>query len=145
MQDHEKYMKEALREAKYAAAEDEVPIGAIIACRGKIIGKGHNMTEKLNDPTAHAEMIAITAATEAMGGKYLNDCTLYVTVEPCPMCAGALAWSQIGKVVYGASDPKRGFSLFSPSLMHPKTEVVSGVLADECGRMVTDFFLAKRR
>ena len=145
MEVHEKYMKEALREAAYAAAEDEVPIGAIIVCRGKIIGKGHNMTEKLNDPTAHAEMIAITAATEAMGSKYLNDCTLYVTVEPCPMCAGALAWSQIGRVVYGASDPKRGFSLFSPSLMHPKTEVVSGVLADECGRMVTDFFLAKRR
>lgn len=145
MEVHEKYMKEALREAAYAAAEDEVPIGAIIVCRGKIIGKGHNMTEKLNDPTAHAEMIAITAATEAMGSKYLNDCTLYVTVEPCPMCAGALAWSQICRVVYGASDPKRGFSLFSPSLMHPKTEVVSGVLADECGRMVTDFFLAKRR
>ena len=145
MEVHEKYMKEALREAAYAAAEDEVPIGAIIVCRGKIIGKGHNMTEKLNDPTAHAEMIAITAATEAMGGKYLNDSTLYVTVEPCPMCAGALAWSQIGRVVYGASDPKRGFSLFSPPLMHPKTEVVSGVLADECGRMVTDFFLAKRR
>lgn len=145
MEVHEKYMKEALREAAYAAAEDEVPIGAIIVCRGKIIGKGHNMTEKLNDPTAHAEMIAITAATEAMGSKYLNDCTLYVTVEPCPMCASALAWSQIGRVVYGASDPKRGFSLFSPSLMHPKTEVVSGVLADECGRMVTDFFLAKRR
>ena len=143
--EHEKYMREALREASNAAAEDEVPIGAVIICRGRIVGKGHNMTEKLNDPTAHAEMIAITAATEAMGGKYLNDCTLYVTVEPCPMCAGALAWSQIGKVVYGASDPKRGFSLFSPSLMHPKTEVVSGILADECGRMVTDFFLAKRR
>mgnify|MGYP002519978677 FL=1 len=138
-------MREALREASFAASEDEVPIGAVIICRGRIVGKGHNMTEKLNDPTAHAEMIAITAATEAMGGKYMNDCTLYVTVEPCPMCAGALAWSQIGKVVYGASDPKRGFSLFSPSLMHPKTEVVSGVLADECGRMVTDFFLAKRR
>ena len=138
-------MREALREAMRAAEEDEVPIGAVIVCKGRIIGKGHNMTERLNDPTAHAEMIAITAATEAMGGKYLNDCTLYVTVEPCPMCAGALAWSQIGKVVYGASDPKRGFSLFSPSLMHPKTEVVSGILADECGRMVTDFFLAKRR
>lgn len=145
MEGHEKYMKEALREATFAATEDEVPIGAIVVCRGKIIAKGHNMTERLNDPTAHAEMIAITAATEAMGGKYLNDCTLYVTVEPCPMCAGALAWSQIGKVVYGASDPKRGFSLFSPSLMHPRTEVISGVLADECGRMVTDFFLAKRR
>lgn len=145
MQEHEKYMKEALREAAYAAAEDEVPIGAIVVCHGKIIGNGHNMTERLNDPTAHAEMIAITAATEAMGGKYLNDCALYVTVEPCPMCAGALAWSQIGKVVYGAADPKRGFSLFSPSLMHPKTAVISGVLADECGRIVTDFFLAKRR
>ena len=137
-------MKEALRQAAQAEAEGEVPVGAVIVCRGRIIGKGHNMTERLNDPTAHAEMIAITAATEAMGGKYLNDCTLYVTVEPCPMCAGALAWSQIGRVVYGASDPKRGFSLFSPSLMHPKTEVVSGVLAEECGSMVTEFFRKKR-
>ncbi len=140
----EKYMREALREAFAAADEDEVPIGAVIVCRGKIIGKGHNMTERLNDPTAHAEMIAITAACEAAGGKYLNDCTLYVTVEPCPMCAGALAWSQIGRVVYGASDPKRGFSTFSPSLMHPKTEVTSGILADECGGLVSDFFKAKR-
>ena len=138
-------MRDALREAQMAAAEDEVPIGAIIVCRGRIIGKGHNMTERLNDPTAHAEMIAITAATEAMGGKYLNDCTLYVTVEPCPMCAGALAWSQIGRVVYGASDPKRGFSIFSPSLMHPKTEVVSGVLAEDCSSLVTEFFRNKRR
>ena len=138
-------MREALREAQAAAAEDEVPIGAVITCRGRIIGKGHNMTERLNDPTAHAEMIAITAATEAMGGKYLNDCTLYVTVEPCPMCAGALAWSQIGRVVYGASDPKRGFSQFSPSLMHPKAEVVSGVLSDECGNLVSEFFRNKRK
>ena len=129
----------------FAAEEDEVPIGAVIVCRGRIIGKGRNMTERLNDPTAHAEMIAITAATEAMGGKYLNDCTLYVTVEPCPMCAGALAWSQIGRVVYGADDPKRGFSLFSPSLMHPKTEIVSGILAEECGNLVTDFFRNKRK
>lgn len=144
MEDNEKYMKDALREAIQAEAEDEVPIGAIIVCRGRIIAKGHNMTERLNDPTAHAEMIAITAATEAMGGKYLNDCTLYVTVEPCPMCAGALAWAQIGKVVYGASDLKRGFSLFSPSLMHPKTEVVSGILAEECGNLVSDFFRKKR-
>ena len=144
MEDNEKYMKEALRQAALAEAEGEVPIGAVITCRGRIIGKGHNMTERLNDPTAHAEMIAITAATEAMGGKYLNDCTLYVTVEPCPMCAGALAWSQIGRVIYGASDPKRGFSMFSPSLMHPKTEVVSGVLAEECGSMVTEFFRKKR-
>ncbi len=144
MEENEKYMREALREARMAAAEDEVPIGAVVVCRGRIIGKGHNMTERLNDPTAHAEMIAITAATEAMGGKYLNDCALYVTVEPCPMCAGALAWAQIGKVVYGASDPKRGFSLFSPSLMHPKTEVVEGVLSEECGEMVSEFFRNKR-
>ena len=144
MGDHERYMRDALREAEAARSEDEVPIGAIIICKGRIIGKGHNMTERLNDPTAHAEMIAITAATEAVGGKYLNDCTLYVTVEPCPMCAGALAWSQIGKVVYGASDPKRGFSNFTPSLMHPKTEVISGVLAQECGDIVTEFFRNKR-
>lgn len=139
------FMKEALKEAMYAAEENEVPIGAVIVCKGRIIGKGHNMTERLNDPTAHAEMIAITAATEAMGGKYLNDCTLYVTVEPCPMCAGAIAWAQTGKVVYGASDPKRGFSMFSPSLMHPRTEVVSGILAEECGSLVTDFFKNKRK
>ncbi|MBO5108932.1 MAG: nucleoside deaminase [Bacteroidales bacterium] len=145
MEMDERYMREALREANRAAGEDEVPIGAVIVCKGRIIGKGYNMTERLNDPTAHAEMIAITAATEAMGGKYLNECTLYVTVEPCPMCAGALAWSQIGRVVYGAADPKRGFSMFSPSLMHPKTEVVSGVLADECGDLVTGFFRNKRK
>ena len=144
MEQDDIYMREALKEARYAASEDEVPVGAVIVCRGRIIGKGHNMTERLNDPTAHAEMIAITAATEAMGGKYLNDCTLYVTVEPCPMCAGALAWSQIGRVVYGASDPKRGFSLFSPSLMHPKTDIVSGILAKDCSDLVTEFFRNKR-
>lgn len=144
MEDHEKYMREALREAGMAAAEDEVPIGAVIVWNGRIIAKGHNMTERLSDPTAHAEMIAITAATEAVGGKYLNDCTLYVTVEPCPMCAGALAWAQIGSVVYGAEDPKRGFTRFSPSLMHPKTEVVSGVLSEECGNLVSEFFRNKR-
>ena len=145
MEENEKYMREALREAQAAAEEDEVPVGAVIVCRGRIIAKGHNMTERLNDPTAHAEMIAVTAATEAMGGKYLNECTLYVTVAPCPMCAGALAWAQIGKVVYGAIDPKRGFSLFSPSLLHPKTEVIAGVLAEECGAIVTDFFRGKRK
>ena len=144
MEQDERYMREALREAGYSASEEEVPIGAVIVCKGRIIGKGHNMTERLNDPTAHAEMIAITAATEAMGGKYLNDCTLYVTVEPCPMCAGALAWAQIGRVVYGASDPKRGFSLFSPSLMHPKTKVISGIMAEECGNLVSGFFRNKR-
>ena len=140
----EKYMREALREAQAARSENEVPIGAVMVCRGRIIAKGHNMTEMLHDATAHAEMIAITAATEAMGGKYLNDCTLYVTVEPCPMCAAALCWAQVGRIVYGASDPKRGYTLFSPSLLHPKTEVASGVLADECSAMVTDFFRAKR-
>lgn len=145
MEQDERYMRDALREAEIAAAEDEVPIGAVVVCRGRIIGKGHNMTERLNDPTAHAEMIAITAATEAMGGKYLNDCTMYVTVEPCPMCAGALAWAQIGRVVYGASDPKRGFTNFTPSLMHPKTEVISGVLSDVCGGLVSDFFRNKRK
>ena len=138
-------MREAMREAAYSAAEDEVPIGAVVVWNGRVIAKGHNMTERLSDPTAHAEMIAITAATEAVGGKYLNECTLYVTVEPCPMCAGALAWSQIGSVVYGASDPKRGVSQFTPSLMHPKTVVVAGILAQECGTMVSNFFLNKRK
>lgn len=134
----------ALAQASEAASEDEVPIGAVIVCRGRIIGKGHNMTERLKDPTAHAEMIALTSATQAMGGKYLNDCTLYVTVEPCPMCAAALCWAQIGRIVYGAADPKRGFSLFTPSLLHPKTEVTSGVLGDECSKIVTDYFKSKR-
>lgn len=134
----------ALAQASEAVSEDEVPIGAVIVCRGRIIGKGHNMTETLKDPTAHAEMIALTSATQAMGGKYLNDCTLYVTVEPCPMCAAALCWAQIGRIVYGAADPKRGFSLFSPSLLHPKTEVTSGVLGDECSKIVTDYFKSKR-
>ncbi|MGN0189293.1 MAG: nucleoside deaminase [Candidatus Cryptobacteroides sp.] len=144
MENDEKYMREALREAEYAAQEDEVPVGAVVVFGGRIIARGHNMTQRLNDPTAHAEMIALTAAFEAMGGKYLSDCTLYVTVEPCPMCAGALAWAQIGKVVYGAIDPKRGFSLFSPSLLHPKTQLTGGVLAEECGKIVTDFFAGKR-
>lgn len=140
----EKFMKEALREAREAESEDEIPIGAVIAFTGRVIAKGHNMTERLHDPTAHAEMIALTAATEAMGGKYLNDCTLYVTVEPCPMCAAASAWAQIGRIVYGASDPKRGYSRFSPSLLHPKTEVLSGIMADECGSIVSEFFRKKR-
>lgn len=139
-----KYMIEALKEAQVAASEDEVPIGAVIVCRGRIIAKGHNMTERLHDPTAHAEMIAITAATEALGGKYLNDCTLYVTVEPCPMCAAALGWAQIGKIVYGALDPKRGYSLFSPSLIHPATEVEAGIMAEDCGEIVKNFFKNKR-
>ena len=137
-------MQEALREAQAAGAEEEIPIGAVVVSGGRIIGKGHNMVERLNDPTAHAEMIAITAATEAVGGKYLTDCTLYVTVEPCPMCAAALAWSQISRIVYGAPDPKRGYSLFSPSLLHPHTEVTPGILAEECGSLVRDYLKSKR-
>ena len=116
----------------------------MIVFGGRVIAKGHNMTERLHDPTAHAEMIAITAATEAMGGKYLNDCTLYVTVEPCPMCAAASAWAQVGRIVYGAADPKRGYSKFTPSLLHPKAEVATGILAEECGNIVTEFFRKKR-
>ena len=144
MEQDEKFMREALREAQASAAVGEIPIGAVIVWKGRVIGRGHNMTERLHDTTAHAEMVAITAATEAMGGKYLNDCTLYVTVEPCPMCAGALAWSQIGRVVYGAPDPRRGFSLFSPSLLHPRTGVTAGVLAEECSALMLDFFKTKR-
>ena len=140
----ERFMREALREAQAAAAEDEVPIGAVVESRGRVIAKGHNMVETLSDPTAHAEMIAVTAACEAVGGKYLDECTLYVTVEPCPMCAAALCWAQVGKVVYGAPDPKRGFSLYSPGLLHPKTEVVSGILADECSTLVSEYFRKKR-
>ena len=144
MEDDGKYMQEALREARAAGAEDEVPIGAVVVCRGRIIARGHNMTERLHDPTAHAEMIALTAATEALGGKYLDACTLYVTVEPCPMCAAALGWAQLGRLVWGAPDPHRGYTLFSPSLLHPRTEVVSGVLAEECGTLVKDYFKSKR-
>ena len=146
----EKFMKEALREAEAAREEDEIPIGAVIVCRSRVIAKGHNMTERLHDPTAHAEMIALTAATEALGGKYLPDCTLYVTVEPCPMCAAALNWAQIGRVVWGADDPKRGYTLFTadPSseggprrtLLHPKTLVSSGMLASECGALLSGWF-----
>lgn len=140
----EKYMAEALKEAHLALEEDEIPIGAVIVCKGRIIGRGHNMTEMLHDPTAHAEMIAVTAATEAVGGKYLGNCTLYVTVEPCPMCAGALNWAQIGRIVFGTPDPKRGYSMFTPSLLHPKTQTRSGVLADECSALMIDFFREKR-
>ena len=140
----EKYMQEALREARAAGAEDEVPIGAVVVCRGRIIARGHNMTERLHDPTAHAEMIALTAATEALGGKYLDACTLYVTVEPCPMCAAALGWAQLGRLVYGAPDPRRGYTLFSPSLLHPRTEVASGVRSDDCAALVKDYFKSKR-
>ena len=140
----EKYMRLALEEAKLALEADEVPIGAVIIADGYIVGRGHNLVETLTDVTAHAEIQAITAASSTIGGKYLNDCTLYVTVEPCPMCAGALAWSQIGRVVYGASDPKRGFSTISDNMLHPRTVVTSGVLAEECERLMSDFFAKLR-
>ena len=138
------FMKQALFEAEKALARDEVPIGAVIVCQNRIIARGHNLTETLTDVTAHAEMQAITAAAQFLGGKYLTDCTLYVTVEPCVMCAGAIAWAQMSKVVFGATDEKRGFQRFAPNALHPKTEVVSGILADECGKIVKDFFKTKR-
>ena len=144
MGEDERYMREALQEARYALADGEIPIGAVVVGRGRVIGRGHNMTEKLHDTTAHAEMLAVTAATEALGGKYLTDCTLYVTVEPCPMCAGALNWAQIGRIVYGAIDPRRGYSLFTPSLLHPKTQVAAVVLAEECSALMKDFFKERR-
>ena len=136
----EQYMRQALQEAHKALSAGEVPIGAVIVCRGQIIARGHNLTERLHDVTAHAEMQAITAATEYLGGKYLTECTLYVTVEPCIMCAGALAWSQIDRVVYGADDPKRGYTTVSGRIFHPKTVVERGVLADECESLMTEFF-----
>ncbi|MBE6174783.1 MAG: nucleoside deaminase [Rikenellaceae bacterium] len=140
----EKYMRLALEEAKLALEADEVPIGAIIVAGGRIVGRGHNMVETLTDVTAHAEIQAITAAASTIGGKYLNDCTLYVTVEPCPMCAGALAWSQIGRIVYGVSDPKRGFSTISGNILHPRTVISSGVLATECEALMKNFFAKLR-
>lgn len=145
MENDEKYMREALAEAQLAAEEGEVPVGAVVVARGRVIARGHNMTERLADPTAHAEMIALTAATEALGGKYLSDCALYVTLEPCPMCAAALAWAQLGRLVYGASDPRRGYARFTPSLLHPKTEVVSGILDEESLDLLTAFFQERRK
>ena len=138
------YMKMALVEAQKAFDEDEVPIGAVIVCKGRVIARAHNLTEMLNDVTAHAEMQAITAAASNIGGKYLNDCTLYVTVEPCPMCAGAIAWAQMGRVVYGAGDEKRGYRRYAPDVMHPKTEIVDGVCADEATALMKRFFANKR-
>lgn len=144
MADDNFYMKQAFQEAKCAFEEDEIPVGAVIVCGDRIIARAHNLTERLSDVTAHAEMQAITAASEYLGGKYLNDCTLYVTVEPCIMCAGALGWSQIGRVVYGASDEKRGFQRFAPQALHPKTQLVSGVMEEECAALMKEFFQRKR-
>lgn len=140
----EYYMEAALREAQQAAEEDEVPIGAVVVAGGSIVARTHNQTERLHDVTAHAEMLAFTAASEHLGAKYLQECTLYVTVEPCPMCAGAAGWTQVGRIVYGAKDPKRGYSTIGDGILHPKTEVVGGVLADKCERLMKEFFKKKR-
>ena len=139
------FMKKALVEANVAFDMDEIPIGAVVVCQNQIIARAHNLTEQLTDVTAHAEMQAITAAANYLGGKYLTDCTLYVTVEPCVMCAGALGWSQIGRVVFGARDEKRGFQKLAPDALHVKTELVEGILADECGALMQHFFARKRR
>lgn len=138
-------MRAAIEEAKIAFSRGEVPIGAVVVWGDRIIGRGHNLVETLCDATAHAEMQAITAATSMIGGKYLANCTLYVTVEPCPMCAGAIGWSQLGRLVFGAADPKRGYHCFSERILHPKTEVVEGVLAEECGALMSEFFVGLRK
>lgn len=140
----EQFMRKALYEAQRAAEEGEIPIGAVIVCNDRIISRAHNLTEKLHDVTAHAEMQAITAAADLLGGKYLSDCTLYVTVEPCVMCTGAIGWAQIGRIVYGASDEKRGYQLYAPRALHPKAVVTRGVLEAECRQMMQDFFKQKR-
>ncbi|MBQ8009849.1 MAG: nucleoside deaminase [Bacteroidaceae bacterium] len=138
------YMKMALQEAQQAYEAGEVPVGAVVVCKGRVIARAHNLTETLTDVTAHAEMQAITAASSMLGGKYLNDCTLYVTVEPCVMCAGAIGWAQLGKLVYGASDEKRGYVKFAAQALHPKTEVVGGVMAAKCADLMKKFFAARR-
>ena len=138
------FMKQAFVEAQKALDKNEVPVGAIVVCNNQIIARAHNLTETLKDVTAHAEMLAITSAAEYLGSKYLNECTLYVTLEPCVMCAGALSWSQIKRIVYGASDEKRGYSRCTPSLLHPKTEIITGIMKDECRDIVQSFFRNKR-
>lgn len=140
----EQFMRKALVEAQAAFDEGEIPVGAIVVCRGRIISRAHNLTETLTDVTAHAEMQAITAAANALGGKYLTDCTLYVTVEPCPMCAGAIGWAQIPRVIYGASDEKRGYRRFAPNVLHPKATAIGGVLEEECRTLMQEFFKKRR-
>lgn len=139
-----KFMKMAYDEAVIAESEGEIPVGAVVVCKGTVIARAHNLTETLTDVTAHAEMQAITSAAAYLGGKYLDQCTLYVTLEPCVMCAGAIGWSQLGRLVYGASDEKRGYTRFAPQALHPKTEVASGIMADESAKLVRDFFQKKR-
>ena len=141
---HELYMRKALEEACVAAEEGEIPVGAVVVCRDRIIARSHNQTERLSDVTANAEMLAVTMATASLGGKYLNECTLYVTLEPCTMCAGALAWAQLGGLVYAAPDPGRGYSRLNPDPLHPKTQVISGILEEECSALLKDFFKTRR-
>lgn len=144
MADDKFYMRQALMEAEKASERGEVPVGAVVVCRDRIIARAHNLTETLNDVTAHAEMQAITAAANYLGGKYLNDCTLYVTVEPCVMCVGAIAWAQMGRLVIGAMDDKRGYQKYAPHALHPKTLVVQNVMAEECASLMKEFFKRKR-
>lgn len=141
----EHFMKLAIREAQLAFEEDEIPVGAVVVCKNQVIARAHNMTERLQDFTAHAEMQAFTAASNFLGGKYLDECTLYVTLEPCVMCAGASFWTQIGKIVYGAGDEKRGYRKMNTHIIHPKTEIVGGVLENECSTLLKAFFLKKRK
>jgi tRNA(adenine34) deaminase len=141
---HERFMKEALKEAQKAFDADEVPVGAVVVCNNMIVARAHNLTERLNDVTAHAEMQAITSAAAYLGGKYLNECTLYITLEPCAMCAGALFWAQTGTIVYGAEDEKRGFKRTNPAMLHPKTKLIQGIMAAECGALMKEFFRKKR-
>lgn len=140
MNDDQYYMNLALQEAQKAFIQGEIPVGCVIVCDGQIVGRGHNLTQTLGDPTAHAEMQALTAAAQTLGGKYLQDCTLYVTLEPCVMCAGAIGWAQVGRVVYGADDPKRGYSLLAPKALHPKCKVTAGVMQEEAQQLLADFF-----
>lgn len=144
MLDDNYFMRQALMEAQKAFDKDEVPVGAVVVCKERIIARGHNLTETLNDVTAHAEMQAITAAANVLGGKYLNECTIYVTVEPCVMCAGAIAWAQTGRLVFGAEDEKRGYQKYAPAALHPKTVVVKGILQEECATLMKSFFQKKR-
>jgi tRNA(adenine34) deaminase len=140
----EYFMRMALKEASKAFEEDEVPVGAVVVCNNTVVAKAHNMTERLNDATAHAEMLAITAATENLGSKYLNNCTLYITLEPCVMCAGATAWAQVGKIVFAAKDPKKGYSRLNPSPLHPKTNIKNGILEEEASLLIKEYFKKKR-
>lgn len=139
------FMKQALKEAQKAFDQGEIPVGAVVVCDNQIIARAHNQTELLNDVTAHAEMIAITAAADNLGNKYLNECTLYITLEPCPMCGGAIGWAQLGKIVYGASDDKKGFMVYGKRMLHPKTKVELGIMENECSQLLKDFFAKKRK